>query len=161
MKKYVEYLDKKFETWSSVIAILCAVLMIIALVIEMSAPVDAGEIEHHYSQLEMIKQDSANLCKLENADITIKEDGMTVRLKGKQHHLKAFFDENGNYSNATIVDNRVGSNILASGFVVLGAFGLGMLLSYALLCILIIPALVYGLFMQIKHKWQTRKRKTK
>lgn len=157
MKKYQNYIENKFDNWQVVIALLCALIMIVAIVVEMAVPVDSTELEYHYEQLELVKQDVGNIYKLQNADIITREEGITVTLKGETHNLKAVFDENNNYVNATIVDNRLGSNIILSLFIVIATFGFGYLISYVVLLILYIPVLAYAIIVEFKKKWYTKK----
>lgn len=157
MDKYKNFLENKFETVSKVMAVLFAVVVLFAIMFEMAMPVDSVELENHYSQLEMVKQDITSICELENADISIDADGMEIAIKGKSHSLKAFFDEQNNYINAVIEDNRVGSSIILSIFVVIAAFGYGYLLSYALLALLCIPLLIHAFIMKLKKKTQDKK----
>lgn len=161
MKKYISFLESKFDIVSKIIAILCAVVMLVAIVVEMNAPIDATELENHYGQLEMIKQDVTSISRLENAQITLDSDGMVVQLTGNQHHLKAFFDENKNFLNAVVVDNRIGSSIIVSVLVVLAAFGWGWLASYALLAVLCIPILVYSCCVRIGKAFAPKSKKQK
>lgn len=157
MEKYKKILEDKFDAFSAIISILCAIIMLCAIVIEMEMPIDAKELEHHYSQLETIKQDASSIYELENVDITIDKNSMSVMLKGKYHNLNAFFDENNNYINATIIDNRVGSNLVISILIIVLAFGLGYILSYFILAILCIPILIHALIMFAKKKWYHKK----
>lgn len=151
MEKYKNFLGKNLDLCSAIVAILCALFMLIVIVVDMSTPLDFSELEHHYSQLEMIKKDDANLCNLKNADISIDDDGMVVTLKGTKHNLKANFDKNNNYLNATVTDNRIGSNIIVSGLIIFAAGGLGILLSYVIWALLYIPVLVYAISLQVKN----------
>ncbi len=161
MEKYTNYLENKFDVWQTVIAMLCALAMLIFIIVEMTVPVDSTELEHHYEQLETVKQDISGVYKLQNADIATRADGITVTLRGDKHSLKAFFDENNNYVNATIVDNRLGSNIIVSIFVAVATFGFGYLLSYVVLLVLYIPVLVYALVMYIKRRKACSKKQKK
>ena len=56
MKKYEEFLEQKANVFTIIIAMICAVCMLIAIAVEMNTPVDSLELEKHYSQLEMVKQ---------------------------------------------------------------------------------------------------------
>lgn len=157
MKKYKDYLENKFEKWQVVITVLCALAMLIAIFVEMSIPVDSKEIEGHYTRLETIRQDITNICEIENGSINIDSNGMTITLKGKYHNMMAYFDENKNYTNAIIEDNRLGSNIFLSIICVLFSGSIGFMLSYVILILLYIPVLVNALVLHIKRKHALRK----
>lgn len=157
MEKYEKFLRDKFDVITWVVAILCAVVMFFAITIEMDTPVDAKELEYHYNQLEMVKQDITSVSNLKDADITIDESGMTVTFNGKYHHLKACFDENKNYVNAKVIDNRVGSSIIVSLFLVIAAFGMGCFVGWTVLLLLYIPVAVHALVLYVKKKVKTKK----
>ena len=160
MEKYKNFLEKHFDVIAGIVAVLCAVIMFFAIIIEMDTPVDAKELEYHYSQLEAVKQDIASIAKLEDADITMDENGMTVTFNGKYHNLQAYFDENKDYINAKIIDNRIGSNIILSLFLVVAAFGLGYFVGWTLLVVLLIPVLVYAIYsiiVDFKKKYHAKK----
>lgn len=159
MEKYKNYLENKYKVWQIVMSILAAVAMLIFICVEMCVPIDSPELEAHFEQLEMLKQDTANISELENATIDINADGMTVTIKGKTNDLKAVFDTEHNYVNAEIVDNRVGSNLLISIFAIIIAFGYGYILSFAVLTILYIPVGIYYVVRYLKNKIKYRKKK--
>ena len=159
MEKYKNYLENKFEKWQIFIAIICAVVVLVAIFVEMAAPVDSNELANHYAQLETIKLDVTNICQLKDADISIEEDGMTVKLNGKYHHLKAYFDENKHYIKSTVEDNRLGSNIIISILAVLVAGWFAYIASYSLWAVLWIPFLVYKLIEHVKEKYHNKKAK--
>lgn len=152
MQKYKNYLENKFDKWQIVIAVLCAVAMAGLIIVEMAMPVDSKELENHYATLEVIKQDITKICELENAEINIEPDGVTITLKGKSHNLNASFDDNNNYLNATIVDNRIGANVVVSILLVIAFAGIGYMLSCAILILLLIPVLVHAVIMYVKKK---------
>ena len=152
MEKYKNYLANKFEIWQIVIAVLCALAMAVAIIVEMAMPIDSKELENHYATLEVIKQDITKICELENAEINIESDEMTITLKGKSHNLKASFDGSNNYMSATIVDNRIGSSLLVSLVLVVAFGGMGYILSYVLLILLLIPLLVHAIIVYAKKK---------
>lgn len=157
MEKYRNYLENKFDGWHVVISVLCALIVFILIIAEMSAPVDSAELEYHYEQLETVKQDVTNIYKLQNADITTSEEGITITLKGKTHNLKAVFDENNNYVNATIVDNRIGSDIILSLFIVIATFGFGYFVSYVVLLALYVPVIVYDIILEFNKRYRSKK----
>ena len=157
MEKYQNYLENKFDKLQVIIAVLCALIVFVVIIVEMAAPVDSTELEYHYNQLETVKQDVTNIYKLQNADITTSEEGITVTLKGKTHNLKAFFDAENNYVNATIVDNRISSNIILSLFIVIAAFGFGYLLSYVVLYALYMPVIAYDIIIEFKKRYRSKK----
>ena len=82
---------------------------------------------------------------------------MDIMFFGKYHHLNAFFDENNNYVESKVVDNRIGSNLIASVLIILVAFGLGCFLSYVILLLLYIPVLVCAIVAYIKKKRLNKK----
>lgn len=157
MEKYKNYMLDKFDVWQVVIAILCAAVVLFAIIAEMGTPVDFAELENHYAQLETIKQDTTNMHRLKNVDISIEGNSMTIRFNGKYHNLKAYFDENKNYVNATVEDNRIGSNIIVSIFAVLLAACFAYIATYLLLPVLYIPLFIHKLIKYIKKKWQGKK----
>ena len=161
MEKYKDYLENKYHIWQIVIALLCAVVALVAIVVEMSIPVDSKEIESHYAQLELIKQDITKICELENADVKITSEGMTITLKGKKHNFKAYFDENSNHLNTVLEDNRAGSDLFLSIFLVFIGFVLGLTLTYALLALLYIPVVIHAIIIWAKRKKITRQNKSK
>jgi len=161
MEKYKNYLESKFSIWQTIISILCAVIMLIAIIAEGDTAVDFSELECHYTQLETIRQDITNIYKLQNADINISATGMTVTLRGQKHNLKAFFDENNNYIKAIIIDNRISSNMILSLVVIVIAWGFGILLSYSVLLVFYIPVFIYWIVGYIKKKYRLKKDKKK
>lgn len=156
MEKYKNYLENKFEMWQVIIALLCAAFVLVAIVVQMLTPVNFNELESHYTQLESIKQDITNMHKLKDADISIDEDGMTIKFNGKYHHLKAYFDENKNYINATVEDNRIGSNIFVTILVILFVGCFAYMATYLLLLALYIPILIHKIVEFVKKKWITK-----
>lgn len=161
MEKYKNYLETKFDTWQIVIAALCALAMIVLIIVEMAVPIDSKELETHYATLEVIKQDITKICELENADINISPNGMTITLKGRSHNLRACFDSNNNYLTATVVDNRIGSNIFVSILLVIAIGGCGYMLSYVLLIVLFIPVFLHAVIVYVKKKKSRSNKSTK
>lgn len=159
MKKYKDFLETKSDIISIVMVVLFAIAMFFAINIEMKKPVDAKELEHQYSQLEMIKQDVSNIYQLENAEICIDDQGIDITLKGKYHNLNASFDENNNYINATVADSRIGSNITDSIFAIILAGVLGYIASFVVLVLLYIPVIIHGIFAWITKKRHLKKNK--
>jgi len=161
MKKYQKFLTDSFGFWKKFVAILSALLMLFFIAIEMDAPIDATELGQHYSQLEMVKQDVANIYKLTNATITIKEQTTTIILDGSTHDLKAVFDTNGNCIEAKVIDNRVGANFDISIFAILFAVAAGYILMTGVEVLLYIPLIIYAAIQKIKSKRIARKNKPK
>ena len=161
MKKYKNFLETKHGIMQVITAVLFAVLMLVIINIEMDTPIDSKELEYHYSQLEMIKQDISSIYQLENAEISIHEHGMDVTLKGKHHNLNAFFDENNSYLNATFVDTRLGADITESILVVILAGVLGWIVFYLVLIVLYIPVIIHAIIALIIKKHHAKKEKQK
>lgn len=161
MEKYKNYLASKFGAWQIVIAILVALCMLVWICVDMCTPVYSTELESHFQQLEMVKQNTADMYKLKNATIDIDDSGMTLTLKGKTNALKASFDADYNYINAEVVDNRIGANLIVSIVLIFIAFAYGYLLSYALLLVLYIPIGVYHVVKDMKNKFVSDKNKQK
>ncbi len=157
MEKYKNYLGEKGHDWLIAIGLCCALLALLFVIVDMQVPIDAAELQKHYEQLEMVKEDTSSIYLLEDATIKLEDSGMTVEIKGERHILEAFFDENNEFINAIIRDNRIGSSITFTLIFVLFGFSIGYMSSCILLLILLTPVMVYELIKYIKKKITSKK----
>ncbi len=117
-----------------------------------SEPIGATEMGQHIENLELVKDDFSKVLDIDNASIKTTKKGTIATFKGKELSLIASFDNQGNYINCEIKDER----FISSYITCLGVLTISSLSAYGIAfyihIVFKLPIYIHNIYSKCKNK---------